>query len=130
MIVLDASVVVDLLLNSSMAEVIRSRVFDANETLHAPAVLDLEVAQTLRRFAARREISRERGRSVLVILQRLPVTRYPHELLLRRIWELRENLTAYDAAYIALAEGLNATFITRDSRLGSAPNHRATVEVI
>lgn len=130
MIVLDASVVVDLLLNSSMAEVIRSRVFDANETLHAPAVLDLEVAQTLRRFAARREISRERGRSVLVILQRLPVTRYPHELLLRRIWELRENLTAYDAAYIALAEGLNATFITRDSRLASAPNHRASVEVI
>ena len=130
MIVLDASVVVDLLLNSPMAEAIRSRVFDANETLHAPAVLDLEVAQTLRRFAARREISRERGRSVLGILQRLPVTRYPHELLLRRIWELRENLTAYDAAYIALAEGLNATFITRDSRLASAPNHRATVEVI
>lgn len=130
MIVLDASVVVDLLLNSPTAEAIRSRVFDANETLHAPAILDLEVAQTLRRFAAQREISRERGLSVLGILQRLPVTRYPHELLLRRIWELRENLTAYDAAYIALAEGLNATFITRDSRLASAPNHRATVEVI
>ena len=130
MIVLDASVVVDLLLNSPMAEAIRSRVFDAHETLHAPAILDLEVAQTLRRFAARREISRERGRSVLGILQRLPVTRYPHELLLRRIWELRENLTAYDAAYIALAEGLNATFLTRDSHLASAPMHRANVELI
>lgn len=130
MIVLDASVVVDLLLNSPIAEAIRSRVRDANESLHAPAVLDLEVAQTLRRFAARREISRERGRSVLGILQRLPVTRYSHELLLRRIWELRENLTAYDAAYIALAEGLNATFLTRDSHLAAAPNHRATVEVI
>jgi len=130
MIVTDASIILDLLLNSPAASRIKSRLFGAEETLHAPALLDLEIAQVLRRFAARRQISAERGRSALELLERFPIARYPHEPLLTRIWELRPNLTAYDAAYIALAEGLDATFLTRDMRAASAPTHRATVEVI
>ena|SRR5258708_8804111 len=130
MIVTDASVILELLLESTAARRIRARLVDARETLHAPGILDIEVAHALRRYASRREISIERGRSAIALLERFPITRYSHELLLRRIWELRNNLTAHDAAYIALAEGLDATFITRDSRLASAPNHRATVEVI
>lgn len=130
MIVTDASVILDLLLNMPAAGRIKSRLFRTDETLHAPALLDLEIAQVLRRYAARREISAERGRSALAVLERFPITRYPHEPLLTRIWELRANLTAYDAAYIALAEGLDATFLTRDTRAAGAPMHRATVEVL
>ena len=130
MIVTDASVILDLLLNTPAAGRIKSRMFGSDETLHAPALLDLEIAQVLRRYASRREISAERGRSALAVLERFPITRYPHEPLLPRIWELRANLTAYDAAYIALAEGLDATFLTRDARVANAPTHRATIEVL
>jgi predicted nucleic acid-binding protein len=130
MIVTDASIILDLLLNSPAAGRIKDRLFGADETLHAPALLDLEIAQVLRRYASRREISAERGRSALAVLERFPIARYPHEPLLPRIWELRGNLTAYDAAYIALAEGLDATFLTRDTRAATAPMHRAAVEVL
>lgn len=130
MIVPDASIILDLLLNSPAARRIKSRLFDADETLHAPALLDLEVAQVLRRYAARHTISPERGRAALALLEQFPIARYAHEPLLSRIWELRANFTAYDAAYIALAEGLDATFLTRDTRAAAAPAHRATVELI
>ncbi len=130
MIVTDASIVLDLLLNSPAAGRIKSRLFESNETLHAPAILDLEVAQVLRRYAARREISSQRGSAALTLLGQFPIVRYPHEPLLSRVWELRANLTAYDAAYVALAEGLGATFLTRDARAAASPEHRATVEVI
>jgi predicted nucleic acid-binding protein len=129
-IVPDASVILELLLRSPAASRIESRLFDRDETLHAPALLDLEIAQVLRRYAARREISPERGRAALALLEQFPIVRYPHEPLLARIWELRANLTAYDAAYVALAEGLDATFLTRDTRAATAPVHEANVEVI
>lgn len=130
MIVTDASVILDLLLNTPAAGRIKARLFGTGETLHAPALLDLEIAQVLRRYAAHQDLSAERGRAALAVLERFPIARYPHEPLLRRIWELRGNLTAYDAAYIALAEGLDATFLTRDAHVASAPMHRATVEVL
>ena len=130
MIVPDASVIADLLLNTAGATRIRSRIFDARETLHAPGVLDLEVAQVLRRHAARRVISPHRGRWSIALLQLFPITRYPHEMLLGRIWQLRDNLTAYDAAYVALAEALNAILLTRDSRIARATGHQAQIEVI
>jgi predicted nucleic acid-binding protein len=71
----------------------------------------------------------ERGRQALDDLGDLPLDRYPHAVFLERIWELRHNLTAYDAAYVALAETLNATLVTRDAALATA-RHRARVEVI
>jgi predicted nucleic acid-binding protein len=123
-------VVLDLLLRSPGAERLEERLLDERESLHAPYLLDVEVAQVLRRYAARGELAPDRGATALGILAVLPLSRYPHEPLLPRIWSLRANLTAYDAAYVALAEGLGATLITRDRRLGAAAGHRATVEVL
>jgi predicted nucleic acid-binding protein len=129
MIVIDASTVLDLLLNTDDAAAIADRVLVPGETLHAPHLLDLEVAQVLRRYAIAGALTDERGRQALDDLGTLPLDRYPHAVFLERIWELRHNLTAYDAAYVALAETLNATLVTRDAALATA-RHRARVEVI
>ena len=99
------------------------------ETLHAPHLLDLEVLQVLRRYAAAGEISAERAREALDDLAAFRLRRWAHEPLTLRIWDLRQNLTAYDAAYVALAEALGAPLLTRDRRLASAPGIRARVEV-
>src|SRR5215207_4436900 len=85
--------------------------------LHAPALLDLEVAQVLRRYQLRGEITAAWGRAAVRLLAALPVTRYVHDPLLPRIWDLRDNFTAYDAAYIALAEALHAPVVTCDRKL-------------
>ena len=131
MIVLDASVVLELLLRTADSLDIEERVLAAGETLHAPHLLDIEVAQVLRRYAARGDISEHRGRLAIALLAQLPISRYAHEPLLPRIWALRTNLTAYDAAYVALAEGLTATLLTRDKALASAPAAaRAVIELI
>jgi predicted nucleic acid-binding protein len=129
-IVTDASVILELLLRTRAADAVAARLLDTAETLHAPHLVDVEVAQVLRRYAARGEISAARGRLALALLARLPVARYAHEPLLTRIWALRANLTAYDAAYVALAEALRATLLTRDERLAAAPGTRATIELI
>jgi predicted nucleic acid-binding protein len=129
-IVVDASAVVEALLRTSAADAVERRLFDARETLHAPHLLDVEVAQVVRRYAAIGDIDPERGRAALADLADLPVYRYPHDLLLPRIWELRHNLTAYDAAYVALAEALDVPLITRDRRLANAAGHHARVELI
>lgn len=129
MIVTDASVILELLLRTPAAEAIEARAFDAGETLHAPHLLDVEVAQVLRRYAARGEISAARGRLALDLLTRFPIARYAHEPLLTRIWGLRANMTAYDAAYVALAEALGATLLTRDERMATVPGTRARIEL-
>ena len=128
MIVVDASVILELLLRTPAADALEARLFDAGETLHAPHLLDVEVAQTLRRYAARGEISGHRGRVALGLLIGFPITRYPHEPLLARMWALRANVTAYDAAYVALAEALGATLVTRDERLATTAGVRAKIE--
>ena len=130
MIVVDSSVVLDLLLQSEAASRIEYRLFAPGETLHAPHLLDLEVAQVLRRYCAAEELDSERGAEALDDLRDLPIVRYPHDLFLSRIWELRYSLTSYDAVYVALAEILPAPFLTRDTRLASAPGHTATIELI
>lgn len=112
------------------ADRIAERVFRRGETLHAPHLLDVEVAQVLRRYASRGEIEPGHGASLIELLAAFPIARYPHQPLLPRIWELRHNITAYDAAYVALAEGLRATLVTRDERLAEAPGHRARIEVM
>jgi predicted nucleic acid-binding protein len=130
MIVVDASALFETLLRRPNAEAVERRLFDPAETLHAPYLLDVEVAQVLRRYAAHGEIDGERGRMALVDLADFPLRRYPHEFLLPRIWDLRQNLTAYDAVYVALAEALDAPLLTCDRRLAGAAGHRARVEVV
>ena len=130
MIVVDASALLEVLLRTPAATAVESRLFAAGETLHAPHLLDVEVAQVLRRYVALGQIDAARAREALDDLADFPFRRYPHDLLLPRIWDLRHNLTAYDAAYVALAEALDAALITRDERLAGAPGHRARVEVI
>jgi predicted nucleic acid-binding protein len=104
-------------------------IFAANETLHAPHLIDLEIAQVLRRYVRFAIISAERGTEALTDLVDFPLTRYPHFVLLTRIWQLRHGLTAYGAAYIALAQALDATLVTRDRALARAGN-QVRVEVI
>lgn len=130
MIVLDASVTVELLLNSELGHRVAERIADPDLALHAPQLLDLEVAQALRRYVAASLISAETGRTALEGLGELGITRWDHEPLLPRVWTLRHNLTAYDAAYAALAEVLEATLLTADRRLGSAPGVAAEVEIV
>ena len=130
MIVLDASAAIELLLNAPLAPRISGLVFRAGESMHAPHLIDIEVAQVLRRFARLGEIGSQRAEQALEDLADLPLARYPHSILLPAVWALRENATAYDAAYLVLAEALGATLLTCDTALGSIPGHRARVEVI
>jgi predicted nucleic acid-binding protein len=130
MIVVDASAVLETLLRTAKAEAVDDRLFNRSQTLHAPHLLDVEVAQVLRRFAGNGEIDDERGRTALADLADFPLRRYPHDFLLPRVWNLRRNLTAYDAIYVALAEALDAPLLTCDRRLATAPGHQARVELV
>ena len=130
MIVLDASAVVAVLVGrDSEAERIRRKVEGPGESLHVPHIMDLEVLHALRRQTLLGTLSRRRGAEALADLKNIAFVRYPHALLVDRIWELKENLTAYDAAYVALAEALDAPLVTLDARLAGAPGIRARVEV-
>jgi predicted nucleic acid-binding protein len=104
-------------------------IFAANETLHAPHLIDLEIAQVLRRYVRSAILSAERGAEALSDLVDFPLTRYPHFVLLTRIWQMRHGLTAYDAAYFALAEALEAPLVTRDRALARTGG-RVRVDVI
>ena len=130
MIVLDASVVMELLMRTTRGRRAAERLRADRFTLHAPHLLDLEVASVLRRLNANGTFEDRRGREGLLALADMPIHRYPHEFLLTRVWELRANLTAYDAAYVALAEALKAPLLTCDRRLARASGHRARVELL
>ena len=130
MIVVDASAAVEVLLNTPAGGRVAERLFAAGETLHAPHLLDIEIAQVLRRYASSGELEPARGLEALEDLANLPLTRYPHDFFLPRIWELRHNVTAYDAVYLALAEALAAPLLTRDAALASAAGHSARIELI
>jgi predicted nucleic acid-binding protein len=128
-IVLDASAAVDWLLQTSAGLRVEKRIYSRNESLHAPQLLDLEVTQVLRRLALQGVVSLHRADEAVRDLLDLRITRYPHLVLLPRIWQLRHNFSAYDAAYIVLAENLGAALVTRDARLASASGHAAAVEI-
>jgi predicted nucleic acid-binding protein len=130
LIVLDASAVLEVLLRTDRAEAVMDRALDPDERAHAPQLLDVEVAHVLRRLVLHRQISPERGSMALEDLANLVVERHGHEQLVRRIWELRDSLTAYDAAYVALAEALEAPLITCDGKLAAARGHAAEIELI
>jgi predicted nucleic acid-binding protein len=128
-IVVDASALLEALLRTSASEAVERRLLDDRETLHAPHLLDIEVTQVIRRYTAMGELDEARGRAAIADLGDFPLRRYPHGFLLPRVWELRNNLTAYDAVYVALAEALDAPLLTRDRRLAGAAGHHARVEL-
>lgn len=129
MIVLDASAAIDWLLGTSAGQQIESRIYSRGESLHAPHLLDLEVAQVLRRLVREVAVSAQRAHEAVQDLANLRVTRYPHFVFLPHIWRLRHNLSAYDAVYVALTEQLGATLITRDARLAAATGRGVSVEL-
>jgi len=129
-IVLDASAVLELLLVTEKGRRVAERIAPPLETLHAPHLIDLEVAQVLRRYVARGRLAEQRSREAIDDLLDLDLIRYPHDVLLGRIWELRHNASAYDAAYLALAEALGAPLLTSDARLADVPDARAPVEIL
>ena len=130
MIVVDASAILELLLNTSTGQRVAARIAPPAITLHAPHLLDLEVAQVLRRYVFRGDIDADRGRLALEQLSLLDMDRYAHDLLLTRIWALRNNVTAYDAAYVSLAEALDAPLLTADRRLSVASGVLARIELV
>ena len=130
MIVVDSSAVLEVLLRTEAASRVERRIFSPGETLHAPHLMDVEVAQVLRRYCLAGEMDSERGEQAVRDLAEFPITRYPHDLFLPRVWQLRHNMTAYDAVYVALAEVLPASLLTLDTRLASAPGHTAIIELV
>ena len=129
MIVLDASAVVDWLLQTPAGQRIEQRIYARNDTLHTVHLLDVEFAQVLRRLVREGTLARKRAEEAMEDLIAVRVTRYAPFLVLHRIWQLRQNLSAYDAAYVALAEELEAPLITRDQRIAATPGHAAAIEV-
>ena len=130
MIVVDASALIEILLRTAAAAAIETRLFVGGQTLHAPHLLDIEVTHAVRRYAISGQIDANRGRIAMEVLADLPLIRYPHLLLLSRVWDLRNNLTVHDAVYVALAEALDIPLITRDRRLAGASGHRARIELV
>lgn len=128
MIVLDASAAIDWLLQTASGQRIETRIYSRGESLHAPHLLDLEVVQVLRRLVRETAVSAQRADQAIQDLMSLRVTRYPHFVFLPHIWRLRNNFSAYDAAYVALTEKLGATLITRDARLASVSAPRISIE--
>lgn len=128
MIVVDASAAIDLILLGGGSR-FADRLLDPGESLQAPHLIDLEVAQVLRRLVRIGGLTGDRAASALDYFMNLPISRHPHSHLLPRIWQLRSNLTAYDAAYVSLAEALRVPLLTLDARLRRAGGHTAVVEL-
>jgi predicted nucleic acid-binding protein len=128
-IVLDASAALELLLQTPIGARVSDRALSADESLHAPHLLDVEVTQVLRRYALAGELTADRAEQALLDLADLPLTRHAHTDLISRIWSLRDSMTAYDGVYVALAEALDAPLITSDGKLSRAHGHAARIEL-
>lgn len=130
MVVLDASVLVDLLVESDRGQVVGERLDEETGWLWAPAVIDAEVGHALRAEVHRRRIPQSTADQALEALMEMRLERVSHRFLAERAWELRDNVSFYDGLYIALAEALDAPLLTSDARLARAPGIIAEVEVI
>jgi predicted nucleic acid-binding protein len=128
-IVIDASALAELLIGGTpLASRVADRISSPSITLHAPHLVDLEVTSVLRTLEAR--LPQGMASTALATLALISITRYAHEPLLPRIWQLRGNVTPCDAAYIALAEALRVPLVTCDANLAAAPGNRANIELI
>lgn len=133
MIVVDASALAELLLNRPAAREVERHITTHEAALHAPHLVDVEVLSALRRLVAVGDVSAARAAEVVDDLLDLPIERFSHEVLVERIWALRENFSSYDAAYLALAEVLTddgAPLLTADARFARAARRHSTVEVL
>ncbi|MGE0459874.1 MAG: type II toxin-antitoxin system VapC family toxin [Vicinamibacterales bacterium] len=130
MIVVDASALLEFLLQTRLGARVEARLFRSRDEFHAPHLADVEVTQGLRRLVRAGELSRGRAAEAIADLADLDLHRHPHLDLLTRAWSLRDNITAYDAMYVALAEALDAPVVTCDVPLARARGHRARIEVI
>jgi predicted nucleic acid-binding protein len=128
-IVVDASALIVALVDTGEeGDTARRRL--STEDLAAPELIDLEVASVLRRLVSQARLSETRAENALTDLMDLPLVRSPHLLLLTRCWELRHNVSIYDAAYVALAEALQAPLVTGDARLSRASGPRCSIELL
>lgn len=128
--ILDASGAVELLLNTAAGKRLAARLADEAEIIHVPHLVDLEVAQVLRRYVMSGVLNERSGATALQRWRDFHVERYPHEPLLDRVWQLRANISAYDAVYVALAEALSDVLVTGDRRLSRVPGLRVVIETI
>jgi len=129
-IVVNASALLEFLLQTPLGAQVEARLFRDEDEFHTPHLVDVEVTQGLRRLVRVGEVSPDRAADAIADLADLDLHRHPHLDLLSRAWKLRENITAYDAMYVALAEALDAPIVTCDTPLAKAPGHRAQIEVI
>ena len=129
-VVLDASIVVEVVLASATGRQVMTQLVAQNAVLHAPELLDVEVLHVVRRALARQQLTAARAEQALGLLEALPLARHKHAPLRRRCWQLRANLSAYDATYVALAEGLGARLLTRDARIAKVIGLGADIEVL
>jgi predicted nucleic acid-binding protein len=127
-LVVDASAVLEAIVARDPAPGLIERLAGDGD-LHAPHLIDVELLHALRRLNTLGELRDERASDARADLRDLALVRYPHVFLSDRIWELRHNLSAYDAAYAALAEALDVTLVTCDKRMSEAPGHAAEIEL-
>lgn len=130
MIVVDASALLEFLLQTSLGSLVEARLFHDADELHAPHLVDVEIAQGLRRLVRTGDVSADRAAEALADLAGLDLHRHAHLDFLTRAWKLRANITACDAMYVTLAEALDAPVVTCDEPLSKAPGHRARIELI
>jgi predicted nucleic acid-binding protein len=130
MIVIDASALLEFLLQTPVGRRVESRLFRDEDELHAPHLVDVEVVQGLRRLVRMDEVSSGRAVEAIEDLRELDLHRHAHLDLVGRAWKLRDNISAYDAMYVALAEAIDAPIVTCDGPLAQAPGHRAKIEWI
>jgi predicted nucleic acid-binding protein len=127
-LVIDTSAVLEALVARDPARGLVDRLAQDGD-LHAPHLIDTEVLHALRRMTGHRQLSDDRAADARTDFADLTLVRYPHEPFNDRVWDLRHNLTAYDATFVALAEALEAPLLTCDARLAAARGHRARVVV-
>lgn len=130
MIVVDASALLEFLLQTPLGARVEARLFGEDDELHAPHLVDVEIVQGLRRLVRTGEVSSGRADEAIADLADLDLHRHAHVDLLGRAWKLRDNISAYDAMYVALAEAIAAPLVTCDGPLGKTPGHHAPIEVI
>ena len=128
-VVLDASVVVELVLGTRVGARVRQRLLEPGISLHGPELLDLEVLNVLRRYVQAGRIAADRADTAVRRLNELDLRRYRHGPMLPRIWSWRANLSAYDATYVTLAEVLGGPLLTTDARLSRAPELPIAIEL-